>query len=151
MVNLIKLNLGCGTDIKIGFENVDIKDFDIDSGVFPYEDNSVGFVWAHHILEHMTDLIRVMKEIYRVCIDGAQIDIVVPLAHTLWDVANPTHHIRFNHKTFEYFSTDHSFPDLDLFQHFKIISQHIEREPDQNFEGINWIVANLHVILKVVK
>lgn len=148
---VLKLNIGCGTDIKEGFVNTDKEDFDIEKDVWPYKDSSVDFIWAHHILEHVSDFTYVMKEMHRVCKNGATIDIEVPLAHTLWDVANPTHKTRFNHKTFECYSVDHSFADVGIFQGFKIVSQNIQREPDETFQGINWIVANLRVILKVVK
>lgn len=140
--------------------NVVLNTFSVSSGVensmptkyvgVPLVDNFT-FVKAHHILEHVTDLVLVMRLLHSMCKNDATIDILVPLAHSLWDVANPTHKIRFNHRTFTYFDKDYTFPDLGLFQKFSIVSQHLLREPDDWFEGISWQVANLHVILKVVK
>lgn len=154
----LRLNLGCGSDILQGFVNVDERSDDkrvtrksLEEFIPTLDSNSVEFVKAHHVLEHVDDLDSVMMELHRVCCDGAILDIVVPLGNTLWDVANPDHKRRFNHKTFLYYSTDFQTSDVGLFRGYNIISQHIEREPNEWFEGIEWIVANLHVRLSVVK
>lgn len=163
-----KLNLGCGNDIKydsywinIDKESTDpfVYKMDIEKASkdvhyvrsFGLDIYDVDYVKAHHVLEHVSDLDSVMKWLHSVCVDGAIIDIVVPLANTLWDVANPDHKRRFNHKTFLYYTKDFTTSDLGLFRGFELVSQKLEREPDEEFQGINWIVANLHVILKVIK
>ena len=60
-MNLIKLNLGCGSKILDGYDNIDlyithpnIKNYDITS--LPYEDDSVDEVLAEDILEHFPRL-----------------------------------------------------------------------------------------------
>lgn len=153
-----KLNLGCGNDIIPGFVNVDVNGTDpriipmsVEKFIVTVDDSCVDFVKAHHVLEHVVDLDFVMKEIHRVCIKKAKVDIVVPLANTLWAVANPDHKRVFNHRTFQYYTEDFQTSDLGLFREFRIVSQKIEREPNEWFDGIEWLVANLHVILEVVK
>lgn len=154
---MAKANLGCGRDLLLGWDNVDhglgYKQSDnvINTDVLMYLSHlPFGYldeVKAHHILEHLPDLDYVMYELSRTCKSGAKIDIVVPLANTLWAVADPTHKTLFNHRTFEYYCTgfDTSYGRDRL---FKLVSRHIERSPDEWFEGIQWIVANLHVILE---
>lgn len=158
MVELKKLNLGCGNTWLDGYINIDkfpitfdIVNHDLEKGL-PYflNDNSVDYVIAHHVLEHITNLDLLLNDIHRVCVNGATIDIIVPLANTLWDVADPSHVRRFNHKTFEYycegFSTSYKTTSL-----FIMVGQNAISEVSQYFDGIEWKVANLHTILKVSK
>jgi predicted SAM-dependent methyltransferase len=57
----MKLNLGCGSDYRQGYINVDrvsgVADVVHDLNVFPYpwSDNSVDEIVARHILEHLED------------------------------------------------------------------------------------------------
>lgn len=163
----MRLNLGSGLDIKNGdWINIDenftediIKKYKhnklIKDNLLHYiiqcEQSSILEVKAYHVLEHVTNLDEVMKELYRICKNGAILDIVVPLANTLWAVANPNHKILFNHRTFQYYCKGFNTSDLGLFQNFEMIEQKIEREDDEWFDGIPWMVANLHVILRIIK
>lgn len=95
----IKINLGSGLKRFDGFINVDhdarVKpDFvvDLEREPLPFLNDSVVEVKAHHILEHMGEgYFHLIKEIYRVCQDGALIDVVVP--HHFHEVflSDPTH------------------------------------------------------------
>jgi ubiquinone/menaquinone biosynthesis C-methylase UbiE len=123
----------------------------VDEGLSFLDTSSVVEVRAHHVLEHVRDLDQVMRELHRVCGGGARLDILVPLANTLWAVANPDHRRLFNHRTFQYYTPEFVTSDAGLFRGFTIVAQTIEREPDEWFDGIQWMVANLHVVLQVVK
>lgn len=75
----IKLNIGCGTDYKEGWINIDnnsdnnIKKLDLNWDLrhpLPFPENSVDFIFNEHFLEHLTveegqaairDLMRVLK------------------------------------------------------------------------------------------
>lgn len=97
----IKLNLGCGFNKRAGYVNVDkekacepdvVADLE---GRWPFESNTVEEVIASHVLEHLgatTDkFLNIMRELYRVCINGALIRISVP-HHEHWTFhADPTH------------------------------------------------------------
>lgn len=95
----LKLHLGCGTKRYDGFINVDHDQtcnpdviLDLEHDKFPWEDNSVSNVIAHHVFEHLGDgFFHFMQELYRVCEDGAEIDVAVP--HHRHDnfVNDPTH------------------------------------------------------------
>lgn len=82
----MKINLGGGFKRIEGFLNVDADPLtkpdtvvNIETDKWPYSDNTVDEVRAHHILEHIGDgFFHVMQELYRVCKDGAIIDIAVP-------------------------------------------------------------------------
>lgn len=95
----MKLNIGGGFKRFDGFLNVDMDPntnpdyvLNIEQDRWPFDDNSVSEVKAHHILEHLGDgFFVVIQELYRVCEDGAMIDIIVP--HHRHDIflADPTH------------------------------------------------------------
>jgi hypothetical protein len=105
----VKLNLGSGTKRFDDFINVDNNpacnpDIVCDLNLTPWhgtynaltiEESSVDHVIMHHVLEHLgqtpRDFIAIIKELYRVCSNGAIIDIVVP--HPSHDnfFSDPTH------------------------------------------------------------
>jgi predicted SAM-dependent methyltransferase len=98
----MRLNLGCGNTHIDGYLNVDKEascnpDKIVDLEIFPwkFDDNSVEQIMMHHTLEHLgasSDVyLFIVKELYRVCKDGAIIDISVP--HPRHDdfITDPTH------------------------------------------------------------
>ena len=98
----MKLNLGCGADKRAGWHNVDkLGTFSPDEVVdleqlpWPWKDSSVDEVMLSHVLEHLgaqADVyIGIMRELWRVCRNGATITIVVP--HPRHDdfISDPTH------------------------------------------------------------
>lgn len=82
----IKINIGAGSTRYDGYVNCDYSDqynpeyvFDLEKDAWPFEDNSVTHVIAHHVLEHLGEgYFHALKELYRVCAPGAPIDIRVP-------------------------------------------------------------------------
>lgn len=100
--NIRKLNIGCGKYYRAGFINIDIDPSvkpdiirDIEKGL-PFDDNSVDEIFCSHTLEHIHDLLFVLREFYRVCKNGAKITIIVPLM----DASDMTHVRFFNKDTF---------------------------------------------------
>lgn len=73
-----KVNLGCGSNRPAGWENYD-ADVDI-SKRLPFDDNSVDYLLAEHVLEHITahEGFRFMQEISRVLKPGGVVKIIVP-------------------------------------------------------------------------
>lgn len=97
--NMLKLNIGSGYQKIEGYYNIDHDPltnadycFNIETEIWPFKDNSVTEIRAHHILEHIGEnFFHVIKELYRVCENGAIIDIAVP--HPRHDnyLGDPTH------------------------------------------------------------
>ncbi|KKL85453.1 hypothetical protein LCGC14_1954580 [marine sediment metagenome] len=97
----MKINLGCGTDIKEGYLNLDIEPFevvrkkaselqgrelsnlgyqqlDLDVYPYPFEDNSIDEILAFGVIEHIKDYRRCIEELKRILkVDGV-IHIKVP-------------------------------------------------------------------------
>ena len=105
------MNLGCGGKYKEGFENLDKlehlkidKKVDLEDAKLPYEDNSVGLVLLQDVLEHIKDPFPLMKEIWRVCKDGAIVDIECPYPWSDYQACDPTHVKAYNEITFSFFT-----------------------------------------------
>jgi len=91
-----RLNLGCGQFRKAGFINVDFRsdvgaDVVHDLNLFPYPFKTGHFdhVEADHILEHLDNPFKVMREIHRFSKNGAGIIIRVP--HFSRGFSHPEH------------------------------------------------------------
>lgn len=83
---IIKLNLGSGSDYRDGFINIDIRtDIKTDlicdvSNLDSFEDNSVDFIYASDVLEHFgwTRTNDILKEWFRILKKGGQLYIRTP-------------------------------------------------------------------------
>lgn len=81
-----KLHLGCGKVYIPGFIHIDLMDFDhIDhkrsiDDLSIFEDNSIDFIYACHVLEHFkrSDMDRVLGEWFRVLKSGGVLRVSVP-------------------------------------------------------------------------
>src|SRR5258708_36141662 len=76
----MRLNLGCGRDIREGWVNIDcspvpgvdhVVDFD-DKPVLPFGDDSVMYSEGSHVIEHLRDPLPFMEELWRGSRPGAQ-------------------------------------------------------------------------------
>ena len=82
---MVKLNLGCGKDIKKDYLNVDFekfegvdKIFNLNKIPYPFKNNSIEEILMYNILEHLDDPYGIMKELYRIVKPNAGIHIQVP-------------------------------------------------------------------------
>jgi predicted SAM-dependent methyltransferase len=127
----LKINLGGGEEKIDGFTNIDIVNLptvdivaDINEGI-PLPDNSVIEVRASYILEHIPNTVALMEELYRVCKDGARLNIKVPYFKSTAAFKDPTHTSFFTERTFEYFDRDfidsHKLPEYKLKMNFKVM------------------------------
>lgn len=95
----MKLNLGSGGEEIDGFISCDYDPlanpdhcFDLEKDPFPFPDDSVDTIVAHHVLEHLGEgYFHCLKEIYRVCKHGAVIHIRVPHHRNDYFFDDPTH------------------------------------------------------------
>lgn len=86
MREIIKLNLGCGPDVRPGFRNIDVVwrpgvfTYDLSNFPWPFDDGEVDYVVANHFLEHTEDLLRTLCEVHRILRPGGVFEIEVPYA-----------------------------------------------------------------------
>jgi len=112
--NLTRVDLCCGTSKPNGFIGIDLfpgDKVDIVADLnkrFPFEDNSVDMVRAHDAIEHLSDKIHTMNEIWRICKPNAAVDILVPSTDGRGAFQDPTHISYWNINSFLYYSVDHT-------------------------------------------
>jgi len=134
----MKLYFGCGKHSVEGFLGVDrIKteksDIVHDMEVFPYpfEDNSVDEMILFNILEHLSNTIKVMEELWRICRNGARLNISVPYFNSAGAFQDPTHKTFFTENTFDYF-TESGITPLSHFNYYtKARFKILKIKPDQ--------------------
>jgi glycosyltransferase involved in cell wall biosynthesis len=102
------VELGGGINPKAGCEiNIDLDDgnlkHDLNEGI-PLPDNSVGVIWASHIIEHLYDKHKIMKEMHRVLADGGWCFIEVPSTDGRGAFQDPTHVSYWNENSFWYYT-----------------------------------------------
>jgi SAM-dependent methyltransferase len=108
-----KLNLGCGADIRKGYVNLDFVNqpgvdvvYDMNKFPWPFKDNEFDEVYCSHVLEHVDNLEKVMKEIKRICRNSARIIIRTPHFSCGVSYRDPTHKRMFSYFTFDYFEDE---------------------------------------------
>ena len=104
---LMKIDIGGGLFPRAGYTTIDMEDADIiwnlDNGI-PLEDNSVGVLNASHVIEHLDDPIKTMKEIHRVLAHGGWAFIEVPSTDGRGAWQDPTHVSYWNENSFWYYT-----------------------------------------------
>ena len=80
----MKLNLGCGPDIRPGYINVDgsynlllkpsaeIVVHDLNQFPWPFPDNCADEILMWHVLEHLPDTFKVVTEVKRILKKGGK-------------------------------------------------------------------------------
>lgn len=106
----IKLHLGCLNDYRKGWVNLDHPDMrhvqadvyhDLNTYPWPFATASVRKVKMIQVLEHLEDPLRAIKEIIRICQDGAGIHIAVPYANSSGFWGDLTHKAPFDLRWWE--------------------------------------------------
>ena len=150
-----RLNLGCNTDVRPGWVNVDIADYggneiiDLNSYPWPFEENRVAEVSASHVLEHLDNFNAVVTELWRVCQPGALIDVAVPFFLSTKFYSEPDHRIPFGIRSFD----NYEFLDdrnLKFYERWKLSGRTNYQSPARfrieskrfhfsNFAALSWL------------
>lgn len=149
----MKLNLGCCDAAIPGFVNVDIvagpgvdQVADL-SAPWPWADNSVEYVRAWDIIEHLPDKIMTMNEIYRVLAPGGRAEIAVPTTDGTGAFQDPTHVSFWNRRSFLYYEAGNPYRErfansYGIRARFRTVSERTDRSMDG---------PRLTIILEAVK
>jgi glycosyltransferase involved in cell wall biosynthesis len=104
---LLKIDMGGGLFPREGYKTIDQEDGDITCDLndgIPLEDNSVGVLNASHVIEHLRDPIKTMREIHRVLAPGGWAFIEVPSTEGNGAWCDPTHVSFWNEDSFPYYT-----------------------------------------------
>ena len=93
----IKLNVGCGNDIREGWINLDIikKEgidivHDLNKVPLPFEDDTFNYILCRNVLEHV-NYVALMNDLHRILKQGGLLRIRVPHFTSKSNYADPTH------------------------------------------------------------
>jgi SAM-dependent methyltransferase len=105
----MKLNLGCGTDIRPGYVNLDSVALpgvdvvhDLNTLPLPFEDAQFHEVNCKDVLEHI-DYVSLMRELHRVMAPGGRLVVESPHFSGRAVYVDPTHRHAFSVDTFDFF------------------------------------------------
>ena len=114
---MLKLDLCCASRKPSGYYGIDIlpfpgvdKVYDLNQGI-PLEDSCCEEIRAYDAIEHMLDGMKIMKEIWRVGIHNALIDILVPSTDGRGAFQDLTHKTFFNQNSFGYWINSANWVD----------------------------------------
>ena len=147
----MKLNLGCGYDIREGWINVDKVDnegvdviHDLDKFPYPFKDNVVDEIIMIHILEHLNKPKEVLDELWRISKPNARITIEVPHFSSWQAWGDITHKRTFNSTSLD--SVRHDRRHINLLTKSKvnfIVKPFLRIKTFWRVFGFQWLI-NLH-------
>lgn len=128
----MKLNLGCGKDIKrdyinmdkVKMDGVDIV-WDLNKIPYPFTDDYFDEIYASQVLEHVDDLVQVFEELYRILKPGGTLIVKVPYYNSIGAWSDPTYKRYFTHLTLKYFSDKNGYNTFYSKARFKIKKLHL--------------------------
>jgi len=104
----MKLNLGCGTQIKEGYVNLDIIKspnvdvvHNLDKYPYPFKENQFDEILCKHVLGTLEDILKVLNELHRISKKGALIKILVPYYNSKGAFNDFTYKHYFNSDSFD--------------------------------------------------
>lgn len=105
----MRLNLGCGTDLREGWVNVDRSAVpgvdvvhDLDRGPWPFQDGEADRILARDVFEHVNDPIMFMTECWRVLEPDGALFLKTPHWRHRDAYTDPTHRRYSTEATFDY-------------------------------------------------
>lgn len=115
------LDVGCGRNKHPGAIGIDIRPntaadvvCNLDRPPYPFRDSAFDQVRAIHVIEHVEDVLAVMKELHRITRPGGAIILVTPHYTDFSSFCDPTHRWHLNSFSFRYFGEDHAGFDYYL-------------------------------------
>lgn len=116
----MKLNLGCGTDYREGFVNLDHGRcqadvyHDMNSVPYPFRDNQFSYILAIQVLEHLDKdkWFEIVRELHRISMPNAIWEVTSPYALSDNFFTDPTHKMPFTPRTFDYFDRTRTLSEL---------------------------------------
>lgn len=166
-----RLNLGCGTDIKEGYVNLDMVEkegvdvvHDLNKYPYPFDDNTFDEVVMCDVLEHLDNIIKTIEEIWRICKNNAMVYIDVPNYNSFNQVSNPQHKLLFNYETFDSISQNKGGEMKEGLNHYTKAKFDVVEKRVNGFrliptdklkvklnKYISNLITKLHFVLKMIK
>jgi glycosyltransferase involved in cell wall biosynthesis len=141
------VDLGGALNSPKGYESYDRHNADIVGDLnedWNLEDNSVGLLRAHDIIEHLKDPIHTMNEAWRVLPHGGVLDILVPSTDGAGAWCDPTHVSFWNKRSFRYYTEASTRKYIEPECHCRF--QVIKLENVMMYDDVPYVQAHLLAI-----
>ena len=107
------LDVGCGSskfEKSIGIDRLSLQGVDtvweLDNFPWPYESKSFDRIIFKHSIMHLTDIVQVMNEVYRLLNDGGKVEILAPHYSSDNSLTDPTHKFSMGIRSMNYFCSN---------------------------------------------
>jgi SAM-dependent methyltransferase len=117
------LDVGCGSNKATGAVGIDCRQFsgvdvvhDLEQTPWPLAADSFDEVICSHVIEHMSDVGRFLKEVHRVCAPGARVRIATPHFSSLDSWLDPSHRQHLALGSFAFYCADGYLNDGAVFR-----------------------------------
>ena len=167
LINELKLDLACGQNRTEGFFGIDKVSgekvdavVDLEQFPWPIESNSVEEMVCNHYVEHTSDLIKFMEEVYRILKVGGKVKFVAPYYNSIRCWQDPTHKRAISEATFLYFNKqwresnklDHYgiTADFDYTYGYDMMIEWVNRSEEARAFAIkhyNNVINDIHVVM----
>ncbi len=157
MVEILKLDVGCGNHKDPGWFGIDIQAlpgvdlvWDLNDHPWPLDSGSIGQAKAWHILEHIPKVavtaagtrrpfIEFMDDLWRILRIGSIVDIETPYGSSAGFIHDPTHVNQIDELTFEHF--DPTYP------------RYLTYKPKPwRIQDLTWTVdGNVNILLRKIR
>lgn len=162
----VKLNLGCGHDLRKGHINIDrtkehgadiATDFESPACLQMFDTDSVDYIHAAHLLEHLHNILPFMQECWRVAKPNAVMEIWVPYGSSDDADEDPTHVRRFFLNSCEYFGqpiytrADYGYRgDWEVVLTRLFLTKGYEKASEEEIQSMILMARNIIEVMQVV-
>lgn len=136
------LDVGCGHGKIPGAVGIDNNPLcnpdvlhDLENIPYPFDDNEFDMIHCSQSLEHLRDIIPIMKELHRIGRPGAELIVISPHFSGKTAFMDPSHRTFFAWNTLTYFTKDYFYEGA----RFEIVKQHLSFSKLFRLIGIEWI------------
>lgn len=149
-----KLNLGCGGDIRKGYVNLDQiklpgvdKTHNLNKFPWPFKDNEFDEILAHQVIEHLQDIPKALRELWRISKNKSKIHIGVPYFASVGAWTDLTHTHPFGWCSLDYMANNkvhkHSVGGVHNYEYgikekFNILKRKLVFGKLHKLLGISW-------------
>ncbi|MBN1823320.1 MAG: methyltransferase domain-containing protein [Endomicrobiales bacterium] len=150
----LRIDLGCGVRKKEGYVGVDSKKLEgvdvvcsLEKGL-PFETGSVDGIYSNFFIEHFPDTIFIFKEMYRICKNGALIELTLPYYQSFTQFKDPTHKAVIPPEMLRYFTDEKWYgSDYGIGTNFKVLKISYQYLPPFDFRG-NFIFTPVLAVMR---
>jgi SAM-dependent methyltransferase len=127
------LDVGCGRNkfpksTGIDFAANSLADVRHNLNIFPYPlaESRYQVILLRNVIEHLQDVVRLMEEIHRVAVPGADVLITTPHFSSLYSYQDPTHIRHLALESMDYFIEDTKHSNFYSDRRFKIAGKGLD-------------------------